>query len=378
MLITCIVIAECQTVTLFRDEKNTSNDEKNTSRTPPKKRGKYVFDERNLSISSKCCIFAPMEKEKDSKDIVQSYLITTARYKFTVTEKRIMYRVIESGQDLIDGRKLRGNISVQKNLFLDREVSMSYSDVLDDTSNGRIVRKALLDLTRKLVIWGDAKRGGAFHLIESVKWDEVRGQFSFRVPREIWEAMMLQFEKGFRKYQLATAMNFSSVYSMRLYELISGQIYPLTYKVADLKVMLGIDGKYPRLYDLKKWVLNVAQKELDETADYGFKYTIKGTKNATIMFAPYPISRGDHAERERLKRQLSVRRLVPKEVLDYLKMWGFTEREIKTHAEVLREVCSKMADPMLTIAEVCAKSRAKENPKGWVINALKGKLNDLK
>lgn len=319
-----------------------------------------------------------MKKEKDSKDIVQSYIITTARYKFTVTEKRIMYRVIESGQDLIEGRKLRGKITVQENLFRDREITMNYSEVLEDSSNSRIVRNALLDLLDKKVVWGNEKQGGADHLIESVKWDETRGQFSFRVPKRIWEAMMLQFEKGFRKYQLATAMNFSSVYTMRLYELISGQIYPLTYKVDDLKVMLGIEGKYPRLYDLKKWVLNVAQKELDETADYGFKYSIKGTKNATITFAPYRISRGDKAERERLKRQLSVKQLVPKEILDYLKMWGFTDREIKTHAEVFREVCSKLSDPMLTIAEVCAKSRTKENPKGWVINALKGKINDLK
>lgn len=319
-----------------------------------------------------------MGKGKDSKDVVQSYTITTAKYKFSVTEKRIMYRIIESGQDLIEGRKLRGQIKVQENLLRDREVTMGYADILEDSSNSRIVRKALLDLTRKLVVWGDTKQGGAYNLIERPKWDEVRGLFNFRVPQPIWDAMMLQYEKGFRKYQLETAMNFSSVYSMRLYELISGQIYPITYKVADLKVMLGIEGKYQRLYDLKKWVLNVAQKELDETADYGFKYQIKGTKNATIMFAPYPISRGDRAERERLKRQISISKLVPKEVVDYLKTWGFTEREIKTHAEVFRDVCRELSDPMLILAEVCAKSRTKENPKGWVINALRGKLDDAK
>lgn len=321
-----------------------------------------------------------MEKEKDSKDIVQSYLITAAKYKFTVTEKRIMYRVIEASQDLIEGRKLHGRIQVQQDLYRDyTEFTMSYADVLtEDNRHAEYVKKALDALMHKDVSWKEGDNDVKCPLIVKSKNNAKRGVFSFRVDRDILDAMMLHYEKGFRKYQLATAMNFSSVYSMRLYELISGQIYPLTYKVDDLKVMLGIDGKYPRLYDLKKWVLNVAQKELDETADYGFKYQIRGTKNATIMLAPYAISRGDRAERERLKRQLSVKQLVPKEILDYLKMWGFTEREIKTHAEVLREVCSKMDDPMLTVAEVCAKSRAKENPKGWVINALKGKLNDLK
>lgn len=318
-----------------------------------------------------------MKQEITSKDVVQSYLITTARYKFSVMEKRIMYRIIESGQDLIEGRKLQGHITVQPTLLNDREITMSYADVLDKSNNISTVRKALLDLTKKLVVWGDAKVGGAYTLIERPKWNGTKGTFSFRVAAPIWDAMMLQFHKGFRKYQLATAMNFSSVYSMRIYELVSGQKYPITYTVDALKKMLGVEGKYPRLYDLKKWVLNVAQTELDESADYSFKYQIKGTKNATITFAPYPISRGDRAERERLKRQLSLNNLVPKEVSDYLEMWGFTKREIKTHAELFREVCSTLADPMLTLSEVCGKSREKENPKGWIINALKGKLSDL-
>ena len=58
MLITYIALVDCQRVTPFYIEKNTSNDEKNTSRTPPKRRGKYVFDERILCISLKCCTFA--------------------------------------------------------------------------------------------------------------------------------------------------------------------------------------------------------------------------------------------------------------------------------------------------------------------------------
>lgn len=291
-----------------------------------------------------------------------------------------MYRVIEASQDLIEGRKLHGHIQVQQDLYRDyTEFTMSYADVLtEDNRHAEYVRKALDALMNKKVSWKEGDNEIRCPLIVKSKNNAKRGVFSFRVDRDILDAMMLHYEKGFRKYQLATAMNFSSVYSMRLYELISGQIYPLTYKVADLKVMLGIDGKYPRLYDLKKWVLNVAQKELDETADYGFKYQIKGTKNATIMLAPYAISRGDRAERERLKRQISINKLVPKEVSEYLGMWEFTSREIKTHAELLRDVCTKLHDPMLILAEVCAKSRTKENPKGWVIQALRGKLEDAK
>lgn len=318
-----------------------------------------------------------MRNEKDSKDVIQSYIITTARYKFSTTEKRIMYRIVEAGQDLIEGNKLRGHITVQENLLRDREVTMGFADITDDYTNYKIVRNALLELSRKLIVWGNAKEGGAYNLIERPKWNEARGIFSFRVPAPIWDAMMLQYEKGFRKYQLATAMSFSSVYSMRLYELISGQKHPLSYRVQDLKTMLGVEQKYNRLYDFKKRVLNVAKAELDEKADYAFDFIIE-KKTGCVKFLPYPIHRGSNAELNRVKRDVSVSRFLPREISDYLKQKGFTPKEIKTHLELFREVCSTLDEPMMTLAEVCAKSREKANPKGWVINALRGKINDQK
>lgn len=318
-----------------------------------------------------------MKKEQDSRDIVQSYMITTARYKFSPTEKRIMYRIIEAGQDLIEGRQLRGHISVQRNLLNDKEVSMKYSDVGAE-DNPRIVRQALLALMDKKVIWFDKGKGGAFHLIERAEWDNQRGMFSLRVPAPIWDAMLLQFQKGYRKYQLATAMSFSSVFSMRIYELISGQKTPLSYKISTLKEMLGIAEKYPRLYDFKKWVLNVAKKELDKVADYGFDFIIKGTKDPVITFLPYPIHRGSKAELNRIKRDLSVSWYLPDEIRQYLQQKGFTQKEIKTHLELFREVCCTLPDPLMILAELTAKSREKDNPKGYVINALRGKVEDAK
>jgi len=37
----------------------------------------------------------------------------------------------------------------------------------------------------------------------------------------------MNFAKGYRKYELQTAMEFESVYAMRFYELLSGQKTPL-------------------------------------------------------------------------------------------------------------------------------------------------------
>lgn len=319
-----------------------------------------------------------MDKEKTAKDIVQSYLITTARYHFTLTEKRIMYKIIEAGQDLIEGRKLRGRITINETLLKDKEVLMSYTDVLENDRHTNAVKTALMNLLTKKVVWENGGRGGGCTLIERPEWDNHRGMFSLRVPAPIWDAMLLQFQKGYRKYQLATAMSFNSVFSMRIYEIVSGQKTPLSYKVSTLKEMLGIADKYPRLYDLKKRVLNVAKKELDEVSDYGFDFIIKGTKDPVITFLPYPIHRGSNAELNRIKRDLSVSWYLPDEVRQYLQQKGFTTKEIKAHLELFKEVCCTLPDPLMVFAELIAKSRDKDNPKGYVINALRGKVEDAK
>lgn len=36
-----------------------------------------------------------MVKKKTSKELTQSYLVTSAKYNFSVYEKRILYRIVE-------------------------------------------------------------------------------------------------------------------------------------------------------------------------------------------------------------------------------------------------------------------------------------------
>lgn len=315
-------------------------------------------------------------KKEEAKDVIQSYLITTAKYSFTVTEKRIMYRIIEAGQDLLEGQKLRGSITVSKNLLDDRIVTMGFADVLPDGSrNYQHVRKALLSLLKKTVVWEQDGKGEACSLIEHPRWDNNHSIFSLRVPSMIWEVLVLQYQKGFRKYQLQTAMSFKSVYSMRLYELMSGQREVLTYSINNIKKMLSIEGKYTRLYDFQKRVLNVAKTELDLFADWSFEYVVLGDN---IKFVPYPIEREDATTLKRLRRETSLYWDLEPETIKYLKNIGFTTKEINNNRELFREAEETLPDFWVTLAILKGKSRTKTNQKGWIVNAIKGKISDTK
>jgi len=59
-----------------------------------------------------------------NKDVIQSYIFTTAKYDYSVYEKRIIYRLVEMVQHTLEGKKLDNGFSIQKTLYNDRIITM--------------------------------------------------------------------------------------------------------------------------------------------------------------------------------------------------------------------------------------------------------------
>jgi hypothetical protein len=175
-----------------------------------------------------------------NKDVIQSYLMTVSKYNFSVYEKRILYRLVEAMQCELEGKKLYPGLRIEKNLYDDRVVLMPISAFLanDDDENYTRVKKALLDLRNKAFEFDDGQVWKVIGIIEKPQFNYKRGWVRFEIQPEIYNAV-LNFSKGFRKYELKTAMEFTSQYSMRFYELMSGQERPLIYTIEDLKIMFG-------------------------------------------------------------------------------------------------------------------------------------------
>lgn len=246
----------------------------------------------------------------NNKDLIQSYILTTAKYDYTAYEKRILYRIVELMQELTEGKKLNQKYSVQTNLFGDVDIQMPVSAFLKDENdqNYGIAKKALKSLNSKQIEYEDDKAWRLFNLIERPVIDK-RGYVTFRLHPLI-ASVFLDFSKGFRKYELKTAMQFESVYAMRFYELMSGQTRPLTYLIDDLKIRFKLDDKYKYVKDFIKYVINVAKKELDEKSPYSFEYQInkQGKKFHSITFYPKykPEYRDELLEQKELQKQLSL------------------------------------------------------------------------
>ena len=317
-----------------------------------------------------------------NKELVQSYVVTTAKYDFSIDEKRILYRIIEILQNKTLGLKLKYDYAIEKDLFGDSIFTMPIRIFLKDSSSKHYetVKKALISLNEKKFEYEDSEHWGLYRIIESPiikKYDSV---VKIRITPLLLGAF-LNFAKGYRKYELETAMSFKSIYTMRFYELLSGQSKPITFTIEKLKQMFKLENKYKRTNHFIDKVIKVAQEELKEESPYWFNFQINkvGRKYHSITFKPIydPNKRAHTLEQKALQQNLSLRWELPLSAIKYLKEnFDFTEQEIRNNIEIFKgyNITRDLMNKLAYLRKYC---ESKKNPKGYVIGALKKELEEI-
>lgn len=321
-----------------------------------------------------------------NKNLMQSYIFTAAKYDFTAYEKRIMYRLVECAQDEIAGIKIKDHLHKIQPVQLGREITLPTSSILRDEKdeNYTIAKKAFQSLCEKVVVYEDADYWTATQIIAKPKISKKEGTVTFLVFDEIWKCI-LDFTKGYRKYELAIAMRFKSVYSMRFYELMSGQTTPLFVWLEGpdgLRERFGLQGKYKMVNDFKRKVLDVAKAELDKYSPYSFVAKEKTEGRKIVGWTFFPVfyeNREDPALQEQARMaKVTARLQLENNVYDYLKFsFDFKSDEINKNKKTLIEGQNRIPDFMGFLGELKKGARLAENPKGYVIGAIKRKLEEI-
>ena len=326
-----------------------------------------------------------------NKNILQSYIFTAAKYDFTAYEKRIMYRLVECAQKEIEGIKIEG-IKIKDNMHkiqpvqLGREITLPTSSILRDEKdeNYTIAKKAFLSLSKKHIIYEDEDYWMATPIITKPKISKKEGTVTFLVFDEIWKCI-LDFTKGYRKYELITAMQFKSVYAMRFYELMAGQTKPLFVPLEGsdgLRERFGLQKKYKLTADFRRYVLDAAKKELDESSPYSFVAKEEKEGKKVIGWTLFPVffeDREDPALQEQARMaKVTARLQLENNVYDYLKFsFDFKSDEVNKNKNTLIEGQNRIPNFMGFLGELKKGARLAENPKGYVIGAIKRKLKEI-
>ena len=321
---------------------------------------------------------------KGNELAIQSYIFTTAKYDFNAYEKRIMYRLVELAQDELKGIMIRDNMHKIEPILFGREITMPVADILRDEKdqNYTIAKKAFRSLAQKGVEYEDDKIWQYTAIIANPKINKIKGYVVFTVLDDIWRCL-LDFTKGYRKYELVTAMQFKSVYSMRMYELMSGQKRPLEFTFEDLKQRFGVKDKYKLVGHFKTRVLDIAKKELDEYSPYSFNYieVKEGRRVVGFKFFPtfHPDKQDPNLFQVEMRSKLSARAQISQEAYSYLRYsFEFKAEEISKNKKTIIDGELKIPDFIGFLSSIVGPSRTAKNRIGYVINAIKKKTEESK
>lgn len=318
-------------------------------------------------------------RNQKTRQVVQSYIVTTAMYDFNVYEKRVLYNLVKLAQSQIEGVKLSHNLyRIEHGLTDAIRVELPLSDFLTDKEdkNHFRVKNALKSLHQKTFTYNDEGSWECFSIIANPKIKLRSSRVSFIVDSRVWD-VLLDFSKGFSRYNLEIAFRLESVYAMRFYEMMSSQKEPITYSIETLRKEFRLENKYSLTKDFIRRVIISAKMELDEKSPVTFTFTPLKTGKRITQIIFFPVKQESKRPQDDFFKE-SIRKYgyagqLNKDETRFLKDIGFTDNGIKNNLPLLME-CKKHLDLIYELALIKGKSREKTNPCGWCIKTLQAKL----
>ena len=150
---------------------------------------------------------------------------------------------------------------------------------------------------------------------------------------------LLNIQDNFTKYELQNIAKLQSSNSIRIYQLMKEyeNLKKIRFEIDELKVMLGLEGKYKKPNDFIRNVIDTAQSDLTENrCDVYFDYsTVKvGRKIAIIEFYPKRLKDKDAPPPTPALTEDDIQGIGIDEIWITLKSMGLTDSQISKHLEV--------------------------------------------
>lgn len=205
--------------------------------------------------------------EKKNELIAQSNALTSSRYDFSPTEKKVLYRIIQKvRRDYVEG-------TMQRDLWNNMYVYINSSDFsqIADKDHAERARQALRDLRHKDIEIKD-NEGNWLNVgfINYAKYSTKTKQYEVEVSKEIMPHLV-ELAKNFTEYSLTVAISLKSKYSQRFYEwahqYLGRHTKTFFLNFNDLKTMMKLGDGYKLKSDIQRGVIDVALNELKTAYD---------------------------------------------------------------------------------------------------------------
>lgn len=195
--------------------------------------------------------------------VVKANSLIEASYRLTLDEMRLLALTIGTMNPKSDQQIFEFSVSEFLAQFPDVNADRAYSQI----------KSAIERIAERWVITEDERHVTKFRWVSSQTYFKNEGRFKIALTNEIMP-YLTQLKGQFTQYQLNHISGFSSVHSIRLYELLTQykRIGDRYISVEDLKKWLQLEEKYDRYNNLNQWVLLPALAEINEKSDLFVEY----------------------------------------------------------------------------------------------------------
>ena len=205
--------------------------------------------------------------------IVKHNDLVTASYAMTRHEQNLLLSCIsqiDSRKRLDEGQVFTLTVEQARDLFYNGNDQYNAYRDLKTASERLFERKIRLQL--------DNGKELLTRFVQSVIFDPNAGAVNIRFATDIYPYLS-ELEKNFTKYRLANIVQLTSVYAVRLYELLIcwlGQgLHNKEFDIDDFRRLMGIDDKYSQFGELKKRVIVPALEQINEFTDHEIRVSYR-------------------------------------------------------------------------------------------------------
>jgi plasmid replication initiation protein len=241
--------------------------------------------QQQLFVSFPVSSSPSLPNHKVSADLIEQLNdIIMAQYDMSLYERRIFIKVIELMP--LELPEFNGKRVMEEIIIDAREIIEANG--LKGESAYMELKKATASLIKHVCKISESDGLLQVALLSSAKYLKGKGQIILKFDSNL-HPYLLKLKNQFSTFQLEKLINFKSYYSQCLYELLKKVQKPngtFVISVEQLRNILKIEEtEYKRYYDLKRYVIQQAQKELTEhDVSFLFNERKQGKKVIAIQF----------------------------------------------------------------------------------------------
>lgn len=195
--------------------------------------------------------------------VVKANSLIEASYRLTLDEMRLLALTIGTMNPKSDQQVFEFSVSEFIKQFPDVNADRAYTQI----------KSAIERISERWVKTEDERHVTKFRWVSSQTYFKNEGRFRIALTNEIMP-YLTQLKGQFTQYQLNHISGFSSVHTIRLYELFTQykRLGERFITVEDLKKWLQLEEKYDRYNNLNQRVLTPALAEINEKSDLFVEY----------------------------------------------------------------------------------------------------------